>query len=294
VNAFPDAPSGLLRHWLESRLGEAAKAWLSETLQRLTEDASDRDLFLAFSLVPRRLGKDDLRLQTADLAAAEAARTGWRPAAWSVDQAARVLILLSAGGNAEEFARRLEQLCQTADVRELIALYQGLPLYPGPELYLDRAREGLRSNMVAVFEAVAHQNPYPDEQFPTEVWNQMVLKAIFVGSPLHPIQGLDGRRNADLAGTLVDYAHERWAASRTITPELWRLVAPFMDAATVAELEGPLANSHGTERQALALALDEAGGTAAGALLATLGDLHEDIEAGLISWETVSRDMAKP
>ncbi len=289
-----ETPTGLLRRWLESQLEAAAQAWLSETLQRLAEGAMGRDLFLAFSLVPRKIGKDDLGLQAADLAAAEAARTGWRPAAWSVDQAARILILLSAGGNEGEFARRLEQLCQTADVRELIALYRGLPLYPGPELHLDRAREGLRSNMVPVFEAVAHENPYAVEQFPTEVWNQMVLKAIFVGSTLHPIQGLDGRRNADLARTLVDYAHERWAAGRTITPELWRLVAPFMDGAIVADLETPLAAAQGPERQALALALREAGGAPAGALLAAHPDLESDIEAGRISWETVSRDMAKP
>ncbi len=287
-------PAGLLRGWLESQLDAAATAWLSETLQKLADDATDRDLYLAFSLVPRKIGKEDLKLQAADLAAAEAARTGWNPASWSVDQAARVLILLSAGADGPAFAQRLEQLCQTADVRELIALYQGLPLYPGQELYLDRAREGLRSNMKAVFEAVAHQNPYPLERFSTGVWNQMVLKAIFVDSPLHPIQGLEQRRNEELARTLVDYAHERWAASRTITPELWRLVAPFMDEATVGDLQQSLANATGAERQAIALALHEAGGDQAEALLASLPDLVSDIEANRISWETVSQDMEKP
>jgi|TARA_B100000315_G_scaffold119492_1_gene109452 hypothetical protein len=287
-------PNGLLQRWLQRQLDEAATGWLSETLQKLADGVSDRDLFLAFSLVPRKIGKDDLRLQSADVAAAETARTGWKPVSWSTDQAARVLILLSSGDEGLGFSGRLEQLCQTADVRELIALYQGLPLYPGQELFVDRAREGLRTNMKAVFEAVAHDNPYPFEQFSTAVWNQMVLKAIFVESPLHPIHGLDRRRNEDLARTLVDYAHERWAAGRTITPELWRPVAPFMEDAIVTELQEPFSTAEGAERQAMALALHEAGGAHAHALLESVPDLVRDIEADRISWETVSQDMKKP
>ena len=81
--------------------------------------------------------------------------------------------------------------------------------------------------MRVVFEAVAHRNPYPAEHFAEPAWNQLVLKALFVGSPLDPIVGLDARRNPTLARMLCDYAHERWAASRPVSPELWRCVGPF-------------------------------------------------------------------
>ena len=37
------------------------------------------------------------------------------------------------------------------------------------------------------------------EQFSEAMWNQMVVKALFIGSTLAPIQKLDERRNADLA-----------------------------------------------------------------------------------------------
>ena len=67
---------------------------------------------------------------------------------------------------------------------ELVAFYRGLPLYPDQPRYALRAAEGMRTNMKGVFEAVAHRNPYPGEQFPEPAWNQMVLKALFVGSPL--------------------------------------------------------------------------------------------------------------
>ena len=81
--------------------------------------------------------------------------------------------------------------------------------------------------MRPIFEAVAHASPYPAEHFSEAMWNQMVVKALFIGSTLAPIQGLDQRRNADLARMLVDYAHERWAAARGVSPELWRCVGPF-------------------------------------------------------------------
>ena len=137
------------------------------------------------------------------------------------------MILLHAGGTGTRFAARFGQLCRTADVAEAIAFYRGLPLYPDPPLLEAQAAEGTRTNMRAVFEAVAHRSPYPKEQFAENRWNHMVLKALFVGSALHPIQGLDERANPALARMLCDYAHERWAAGRPVSPELWRCVGPL-------------------------------------------------------------------
>ncbi len=66
----------------------------------------------------------------------------------------------------------------------------------------------------------------------------MVLKALFVGSALDPIIGLDDRANPELARILIDYARERWAAARPVTPELWRTVTPFADRPEIrAELD---------------------------------------------------------
>jgi hypothetical protein len=187
--------------------------------------------------VSRKLGKAALPLDEGELAAARAAREGWDPSSWRVDEAARIRLLLAADtGDGERFASRLDQLCATADVDELVAFYRGLPLYPDAPRHRSRAAEGLRSNMSVVFEAVAHRNPYAAEQLPQDAWNQMVLKALFVGSALEPIVGLDGRANEALARMLVDYAHERWAARRPVSPELWRCVAPFASPALRDEL----------------------------------------------------------
>ena len=282
------APNKLLHSWLHRQLPAAARVWLDEQLGKLGGEVRDRDLYLALGLVPRRLGKADLELSAADLAAAEQARPGWDPRGWSVDQAARVLILLHAGGTGERFAARFAQLCRTADVAEAIALYRGLPLYPDPARLEAQAAEGTRTNMRAVFEAVAHRSPYPKEQFAENRWNHMVLKALFVGSTLHPIQGLDDRANATLARMLCDYAHERWAAGRPVSPELWRCVGLHADAEALGDLQRVLATGDATERKAAALALAACPDAKASALLGQAPDLAAAVARGELTWDNLS------
>lgn len=214
----------LLDCWLTQRMAPDGLAWLNQKRQQTVETDSDRVFFTAFSAVPRYAGKEALQLTSWDLQAAEAVRSGWSPGHWSVDQAARSLLLLTLPQDVEVYLHRLDRLFVTADVGELVALYQALPLFPEPEHHRLRAAEGIRSNMTAVFNAVALHNPYPAEWLDTPAWNQMVLKALFVGSPLSLIQGLDRRTNPELARMLVDYAQERQAANRSVSSELWQLV----------------------------------------------------------------------
>ncbi len=155
------SPSELIRGWLRRQLPEPAEQWLDAQLVKLAAEPTERSLQIALGMAPRRLGKDDLALSQDDLAAAEAARPGWDPRGWSVDEAARILILVEAGGRGAAFAKRFTEMCQTADAGEAIALYRGLPLYRDPELLEAQAAEGVRSNMRAIFEAVAHRHAFP-------------------------------------------------------------------------------------------------------------------------------------
>jgi hypothetical protein len=284
-------PHHLLLVWLRRQLPEPARQWLDEQLGRLGEEASDRNLYVAIGLVPRKLGKADLALLPSDLEQARDARSGWAPRGWSIDEAARILILLRSGGRGERFAERFRQLCRTGDVAEQIAFYRGLPLYPDPELLEEQAGEGTRTNMRAVFEAVAHRNPYPKEQFSENRWNHMVLKALFVGSLLHPIQGLDQRANPALMRMLCDYAHERWAAGRPVAPELWRCVGPFADAEALGDLQRVLASGGASEREAAALALAPCPDPGAKELLASAPDLASAIERRELSWDSLSQQL---
>lgn len=280
----PGTPRALLRRWLDDAATPEALAWLDEAAAKLTAGAPDRDLYLAVSLAPRKLGKSDLSLDEAALAAAEAARPGWRPAGWSADQAGRLVLLLALPDPAR-LAMLVDQLCRTGDLGELVTFYRGLPLYPEPERYLARAREAARSNMKAVFDALAHHNPYPAESFDELAWNHLVLKALFVGSPLDPIQGLERRANPTLMRMLCDYAHERWAAGRPVSPDLWRCVGRFADAAALADLQRVLREGGERERRAAALALHDCPKPEARAILEQAPNLAAAAADGRIAWK---------
>jgi hypothetical protein len=219
-------------------------------------------------MVPRKVGKDDLRLTDEEKITATKARPGWDPSGWTVDQAARMLLVLSfPAPEAGSFVAVMDQLFAAGEVHELVALYQGLPLYPHQPAFQLRCAEGQRTNMQSVFLAIAHRNPFPSEQLNEDQWNQLVLKSLFIGVPLDPIIGFDRRANAKLAKILVEFAQERWAAKRAVSPELWRCVGPFADDAGLTALEKVLSTGTDLERQAAVLALRSCPNTAAQQLL---------------------------
>jgi hypothetical protein len=257
----------LLRDWLGVRLPENAAAWLSSGIERVRGGIADRDLYLLLSQVSRHISKALLALGDRELVAASGCRPGWYPVDWTLDQTARVYLLCASSLDGAQMSRRLDQLCSVADIGELVAFYRGLPLYPDQPRYATRAAEGVRSNMRVVFESVAHNNPYPAEQFAEAAWNQMVLKALFIGSPLSPIVGLDGRRNLTLVHMLRDYAHERWAASRPVSPELWRCVGPFAEGPLLEDFARLFERGSTDEQHAAVLALREAANPEAARML---------------------------
>ena len=223
----PDSASVVdcLCNWVQPHVTPDAFAWLASQIETLRDRSRDSTstatLNMAVSIATRKLGKFDLPADGDMLREAARLRPGWTPRGWTTGQAGRIACILAAGDH-PDFAAQLEMLFRTADVAESISLYQALPLYPNPTSLTTRAAEGTRTNIMTVFEAIAHENPFPAEHFDTMQWNQMVLKAVFVGSKLDPIQGLDERANASLTTMLCRYAGERRAASRVMTPELWR------------------------------------------------------------------------
>jgi hypothetical protein len=281
--------SDLLHHWLTQRIKSESLTWLNQKVQQIKINVNTLVFFSAFSAVPRYTGKNDLQLTKAELEVASVACNGWFPSHWSVDQAARALLVLALPQDDEEkYLITLKRVFTAADVGELIALYQTLPLLPYPEKFRDRAAEGVRSNMTAVFNAVALRNPYPAQYLDDLAWNQMVLKALFVGSPLHLVQGLEERANLELAKMLVDYAHERWAAKRTVSPELWRLVGRFADNAMLADLERAIQDPDPVQQAAGAIATSECPLPQAQQLLARYPNLQAQIQAGHLTWSSLT------
>ncbi len=282
------AYGALLRNWLAPRLDADRFHWLEESTSNIASADHPAALGISVGLAPRKLGKADLALTSLERAAGDKLRPGLDASGWSLDQTARILFVLAIyDGNDTRFVDRLGTLFRSGELGEQIAILRGLPLYPAPVLLIDYAAEGVRSAMQPVFEAVAHQNPYPLEQFSEAQWNQMVVKALFIGSRLAPIQGLDERRNPDLAQMLVDYAHERWAAGRPVSPELWRCVGPYAGEAEIGDLVKVIEQGADAEAAAAALALAECPLPLALAALKSRPALSAGIRDGHITWDQI-------
>lgn len=222
------SPAALLFQWLGERLSGAEAEWLAGARRTLSSGCPDREFLFALALVARRVPDRPLEPTATEAVTADATRPGWRPQGWRLRTAARTALLLaSAEEQPDRLGPRLDTLMATADLAETVSILEGLPLLPDPARHLGHARAGARSNMRPVFEAVAHRNPYPAERFDEETWNQMVLKALFIESPLAPVAGLRERGNPRLARMLLDYAAERRAAGRPVPEDLSRLSETF-------------------------------------------------------------------
>lgn len=277
------APPDAVR-WLEARLAEHDAGF------------DRRPFYYAFSGVsrhfPKRGGVDVLPEQAEALAQAA---PGFSVEGWDCFRLARVVLLLSlAKQDRETFLATLAALLNTADFREQAAIFSAFPLLPHPDDLVEAAVDGLRSNIVDVFDSIALDNPFPAAHFSETAWNQMVLKALFLGRPLHRVVGLDARRNAALATSVSDLAHERWAAGRRIPAEAWRNCVGFVDETIAEDLRHLADTGEPEEREAVALlaADDESG------LLADLrGRLEGKIEAvaaGALTWDRLGERLESP
>jgi hypothetical protein len=140
------------------------------------------------------------------------------------DELARILLLLQAEMHTENFAV-VEACYRQGDTLERQAVLRALALLPKPAIYCSLAIDGCRSHIQPLFESIACENPYPTAYFPDLNFNQMVLKALFMGIELKRVRGWSQRRNPELIRMAEDYKAERRAADRRVPEDLDRLIA---------------------------------------------------------------------
>ncbi|HEX7028918.1 MAG TPA: EboA domain-containing protein, partial [Gammaproteobacteria bacterium] len=152
----------------------------------------------------------------------------------------------------------INALYKTADVNEMVLLGQSLAFVPHAELFLDRARESARSNIVTVFSSIAHDSDYPRRHFDQTAWNQLVLKAAFLAVPIWSIAGLKERNNPELVVMLRHYVNERQAAKRSVPWDLWCCIGWLAQSGDELEYLRQQWQSAGMKTQgAITLALSE-------------------------------------
>ncbi len=236
---------------IEANADERTTSWLAKQQEKLETNYTDRAFYLAFGMAPRFAEKRELTLSEAQRETASQLRTGFQPDGWPQSQLIRTyLLLLLPAADATTYAATLTKLLETAEVDEQVAIYSALPVLAHPQSLIPLAVNGLRTNITRVFDAIALDNPYPADYLDEAAWNQMILKAVFMGRPLYRVYGSDARANPALARMLVDFAHERWAADRPVTPELWRFVAPYTDASHRTDLQRVIASENPLESAA--------------------------------------------
>lgn len=293
---------------LEKRASADAMAWLKDEVGRQRAGFEQRPFYYAFSGVSRHFNKSKtarIDLDDDELAQLSDEVEGFSVDAWDEFRLARVLLLLVLEEQDEAvFRSTLAALLNTADLRENAAIYSSFALFlpkgiAEEVMAADRttwlvglARDGLRTNIVDIYDAIALDNPFPARAFFDEAWNQMVLKALFISRPLFRIVGIDERANLTLAEAMSNLAHERWAAGRWVSPELWRSCATFLTETIVGDLTRVAATDEPGQREAVALIV-------AGDKEGLLDGVHDqvrtfldDVENGSLTWESLGRQVA--
>jgi hypothetical protein len=262
--------------------------WLLQQKDKIEKEGSYLKFYMAFGQASRFFKKTLLQITEKQKEVANRLMEGFSPQTWDQLQTARSYLLLHfEEKEASSWVNALNKLFETADMYEQQSLYAALPIMPFQTEMMERAIEGLRTNISTVFDAVALNNPYPAEYFDERAWNQMVLKAIFMQRPLYQIQNADDRANPVLAKILVDFAHERWAAGRTVMPELWRFVGPYINEENFADIQKVLQTNDPNQKKAALLACGSSDYMPAKKLLEDHSEINKAIINGEITWEYI-------
>jgi hypothetical protein len=218
---MPQTAAELLTDLVCARKDPGIRIWLADVGARATEGQREA-LYSAYTAAVRKAGRELLKLSASEQAQWTRLLDETEPDGWTCDDALRAALLLSTGeviGPDDLFVIAIE-CYERGDSREQQSWLKALPLLPNAERFLSVAIDACRTNIAPQFESIACGNPYPARHFPETNFNQLVLKAMFVGVPLARIVGLEGRLNPELARMARDYAAERRAAGRTVPADL--------------------------------------------------------------------------
>lgn len=220
--------SDLIRE-LDPFISEPGKKWFQAALQAIV--ASDHvieDLGLYSAMAKRKLGPGTLHNATTRAMVIDSALSPLDIHRWSNADAARLILLMSAIEREPELAEDIIlSYYKMGDESEHIALVQGLIFFAPGEYLTELALDVGRTNNLEVLAALTLDNPYPACSYSEQAFNQMVLKALFLGLAIERIEGIEQRANPDLARMCENYVVEREAAGRTVPGDIWLAIGPF-------------------------------------------------------------------
>ncbi len=225
---------------LRGRIDDAASAWLDESLAAVAADPAA--IGARFPAAGRKVGRGPLDpdAEPGDLFA------------WTVDDAARTLLLAAAGEAAAAEAPGLYRHGDAAERRGVLRALAHVDVGDAGTALVDDA---LRTNDMRL--VAAAMGPYALARLDDDAVAQATLKCVFMGIPIGRIDGLADRATPEMARMLAGFVHERIAAGRDISPEVWPFIElhPPADelAAIEAEVDSPVLERRTAALGALAM-----------------------------------------
>jgi len=228
-----------LRADLDARARPEGLAWLDEAIEEVElEGAAIRTLF---PMVGRKVGREPLD-SDADPDDVHA---------WTLDDAARTLLLAALG---EEVEAELSDLYRYGDAAERRGLLRALPYLPIGGHGAGIVDDAIRTNDTRLIAAAL--GPYATAHLDDAAYDQAVLKCVFVGVPITPLDGLPERATPNGARMLAAFVLERVAAGRDVPDEVWDVIDRYRPEAELraieAELQSPFDDRRRAAEQALA------------------------------------------
>lgn len=130
--------------------------WFSDALKKLENNAMPKDFYVAFAQT--HLEVEDVLVSFPE-GDAQAMGLPYPTDGWTLRHLCRAAFMLKIPP--EHNFSMISPLFGMADMAELVALFKGLPLLPNARQYVKHVEEGVRANMVNVFDAIALHNPFP-------------------------------------------------------------------------------------------------------------------------------------
>lgn len=223
---------------LEQRTTPEGLAWVRESVAAVQADPAA--VRTRFAMAGRKVGRGPLH-EGADPDDVHA---------WTVDDAARTLLLVALGDGAEA---ELRDLYRFGDAAERRGLLRALPYLPVGDRVHDLVDDAIRTNDTRIVAAAL--GPWATEHLDDAAYDQAVLKCVFIGVPIAPLDGLPRRATPETARMLAAFVHERVAAGRDIPAEVWDVIDRHPPAAELAAIEAERQSEFPDRREAAERAL---------------------------------------
>ncbi len=195
---------------LQQTCSQAQWLWLNDKVDAIKKSEQPIDVLqISLAMAKRKVGD-------------EAIKTPSEFTHWRSHEAARVLLLFAAISTQVQPKKELvANSFAQGDEFEKEAILKGLSLLDptGDLVYL--AEDSCRTNIITLFTAMSQKNPYPEQYFSEGIFNQMILKSLFLDINIESIIGLSKRVNYSMSRMCFDYVRERITAGRRVPASIW-------------------------------------------------------------------------